>query len=217
VATQSDRAIPDARSYLSETLVWDGRINRLIKKRRTRIIFPSFLFCLGSETVLYPLNFSSLLMFAAMLAPVASFGQAIPPSKSSQLAASGHPTQRVWPAPVRQAQYTEAMEGSIGGADLVALPVNALRDSMPLRPHQIIRAPNRQARSVHRQSGPAQPDLPQWSHHKPIQPSTALLPEANQREIWKTPYSYGYFGASGSRHWTRHYGYRDRYTQWHLR
>lgn len=34
---------------------------------------------------------------------------------------------------------------------------------------------------------------------------------------WKQPYSYGYFGASGKRHWGVHHGYRDRATEWRYR
>ncbi|WP_168563774.1 hypothetical protein [Crateriforma spongiae] len=43
------------------------------------------------------------------------------------------------------------------------------------------------------------------------------VPSAATRPTWKTPYSYGYFGARGSRHWSRQYGYRDGYSQWTLR
>ncbi|QDV65029.1 hypothetical protein Pan14r_27320 [Crateriforma conspicua] len=43
------------------------------------------------------------------------------------------------------------------------------------------------------------------------------IPSAATRPAWKTPYSYGYFGARGSRHWSRQYGYRDGYSQWTLR
>ena len=50
-----------------------------------------------------------------------------------------------------------------------------------------------------------------------IQPPPAMLPNANRSETWKTPYSYGYFGASGKRQWSLSHGYRDRYTQWELR
>ncbi|WP_404305202.1 hypothetical protein [Neorhodopirellula lusitana] len=43
------------------------------------------------------------------------------------------------------------------------------------------------------------------------------IPEATVAPRWKAPYSYGYFGAEGKRHWTRQHGYRDRYLQWSLR
>lgn len=43
------------------------------------------------------------------------------------------------------------------------------------------------------------------------------IPGATVAPSWKTPYSYGYFGSEGKRHWTRQHGYRDRYLQWTLR
>lgn len=52
-----------------------------------------------------------------------------------------------------------------------------------------------------------------WLRNQP-QPT---IPGATVQPSWKTPYSYGYFGSSGKRHWTRQYGYRDRYRQWTLR
>lgn len=51
----------------------------------------------------------------------------------------------------------------------------------------------------------------------PIQPSTATLPGGHERPMWKQPYSYGYFGASGSRSWSKHSGYRDRSTEFRFR
>lgn len=51
---------------------------------------------------------------------------------------------------------------------------------------------------------------PQPDYHPPI-------PGATVEPRWKTPYSYGYFGAEGKRQWTRQHGYRDRYLQWSLR
>lgn len=94
-------------------------------------------------------------------------------------------------------------------------PVNILRPTH-LHPHQVLLAPNRpsaQPSSKQRQHRFA----PHLSQHHPIQPPPAQLPEANQRPRWKTPYSYGYFGASGTKHWNLHYGYRDRYTEWRLK
>ncbi|MEM8913089.1 MAG: hypothetical protein AAGC97_15075 [Planctomycetota bacterium] len=48
-------------------------------------------------------------------------------------------------------------------------------------------------------------------------PSRPLIPGATIERSWKTPYSYGFFGGSGRRHWTRQTGYRDRFLQWTLR
>lgn len=47
--------------------------------------------------------------------------------------------------------------------------------------------------------------------------SAATIPEARQTPVWKQPYSYGYFGASGKRHWSKHHSYRDNDTRWTLR
>ena len=43
-----------------------------------------------------------------------------------------------------------------------------------------------------------------WRHRR------AALPTAVVQPIAKTPYSYGFFGATPPRQWTRHEGYRDR-------
>lgn len=50
-----------------------------------------------------------------------------------------------------------------------------------------------------------------YPQHQPSIPGATVAPR------WKTPYSYGHFGAEGKRHWTRQHGYRDRYLQWTLR
>ncbi len=43
------------------------------------------------------------------------------------------------------------------------------------------------------------------------------IPGAVRQPVWKTPYSYGYFGAGRKRQWTLHYGHQQTYTQWTLR
>ena len=53
-------------------------------------------------------------------------------------------------------------------------------------------------------------------HHR-LLPRHPSIPGAATDRRWKTPYSYGYFGASGNRHWTHHTGYRDRDTEWRFR
>ncbi|MGB7326844.1 MAG: hypothetical protein WBD31_18350 [Rubripirellula sp.] len=57
---------------------------------------------------------------------------------------------------------------------------------------------------------------PGYRLHHHIQAPTATIPNAVRRESWKTPYSYGYFGASGTRSWSRHTSYRDNKTEWRL-
>ena len=50
--------------------------------------------------------------------------------------------------------------------------------------------------------------------HGPTLPKRATIPGGRERAVWKQPYSYGYFGASSTRHWGTHHGYRDRYTEY---
>ncbi len=50
-----------------------------------------------------------------------------------------------------------------------------------------------------------------------IPAASGTIPEARRTPVWKQPYSYGYFGASGKRHWTKHHSYRDNDTRWTLR
>ncbi len=155
-----------------------------------------------------------------------------PASGQSVPASPGQMGSRVWPPPVRRpansksdparssrvrtAQHLDVVPSmSTWGQDgeFTDLPVNALRASSPQ--HRVIRSPSLQPKPDHLKRH-ASSHPPHLSHHRPIQPSPAVLPDANQQETWKTPYSYGYFGASSSRHWSRHHGYRDHSTQWRL-
>jgi len=43
------------------------------------------------------------------------------------------------------------------------------------------------------------------------------IPQASRVPVWKTPYSYGHFGASRTRQWSFHRGHQEGYTQWTLR
>lgn len=91
--------------------------------------------------------------------------------------------------------------------------------------HQIVRAP----RIVHPGHDPAdiagqspvslheQHEVPPLIHQRTPQLPPAVIPDASHREVWKSPFSYGYFGATGTRQWVRHYGYRDRDREWRLR
>lgn len=45
----------------------------------------------------------------------------------------------------------------------------------------------------------------------------AVIPNTIQTPVWKIPFSYGYFGTSGTKHWYWHHGYRDRRTEWSYR
>jgi hypothetical protein len=51
-------------------------------------------------------------------------------------------------------------------------------------------------------------------HHGVVDRHAAIPGAAAPKTAWKQPYSYGYFGASGKRHWSKHHGYRDRVTEW---
>lgn len=87
-----------------------------------------------------------------------------------------------------------------------------------LHPHQVLVPPDRQISNdsnVARRSKPH--PLAHLKHRRTIQPPPAMMPESHRHPTWKTPYSYGYFGSSGSRHWSVHHGYRDHVTEWRLR
>lgn len=98
-------------------------------------------------------------------------------------------------------------------------------------PHQIIRAPRMAygdgSGEPHHRSAPQRPPLrgtsnpvhavPDLIHYQYTPTRPATIPDASPREVWKSPYAYGYFGAAGTRHWIRHYGYRDRDIEWRLR
>ena len=145
-----------------------------------------------------------IIITAVVLQSSASIAQSVPEQHS-----------RVWPAAVRNVAHVEAVPATTQPAGyLSAGPINSLRT--PLHPHRVLRSPKRQPAAGHHKSKLI-PHPPHHAIHRRVQPAPAMLPEANQREIWKTPYSYGHFGASGTRHWTLHHGYRDRYTEWRLK
>lgn len=53
--------------------------------------------------------------------------------------------------------------------------------------------------------------------HELTVPERASIPDASTVPRWKAPYAYGYFGAAGSRQWSRTNGYRDVYKRWTYR
>ena len=149
------------------------------------------------------------------------------------------------PNPVRQADHTEPLvvaqesvpnrghanqdsESSVQGSGwsmghrqaMTGLPYS------PQHTHRILRPPSTQLPTGHshdRKSRLESEFDKRWihppfsSHRRRIQPAPAMVPDGKQRAIWKSPYSYGYFGATRTRHWSLHYGYRDRYTEWRLK
>ncbi len=145
------------------------------------------------------------------------------------------------PNPIRQADHTEPLadspniappsvyDSSTDSGDSIAesswgighdLPINGLR-GQPTHAHRVIRAPSLQPPGQQKAAGKTSKKHlvhpPYSSHRRRIQPAPATLPGGKERQTWKSPYSYGYFGASGTRHWSLHHGYRDRYTEWRLK
>jgi len=99
---------------------------------------------------------------------------------------------------------------------LVQDPRFAGQRNAHLHPHHVLVPTTGQSNPKSASRGHQQV-LDDLKHHRPMQPPVAMLPESNRRPTWKTPYSYGHFGASGKRHWSLHNGYRDRVTEWRLR
>ncbi len=121
-------------------------------------------------------------------------------------------------SPVRPAQHHEPLAivepAAVG-------PLTAIETGFGLPSHRVLQAPreipsSESARSHHAPKA-HYPHPPRLGLGRRIAPPPAMLPNANRSETWKTPYSYGYFGASGKRQWSLSHGYRDRYTQWELR
>ncbi|TWU39923.1 hypothetical protein Q31b_32390 [Novipirellula aureliae] len=95
-----------------------------------------------------------------------------------------------------------------------AVPVQAV----PV--HPVIRSPNTLINPGKKDLGRqlveqyAETHPPRTSIRRRKLPAPATIPEAIEQPRWKTPYSYGYFGANPKPIWTKHHGYRDNYTQW---
>lgn len=137
-----------------------------------------------------------------------------------------------WPAPVRQVDYqvdyidesVSVIDSEIGG-DVFAVPYGP----GPTPQHQILVAPSQTRKpDPHHLGGhgggltnsnrpPNRPLHPNYRLHHQVQSPPATIPNAARREIWKTPYSYGHFGASHTRSWSKHNGYRDNITEWRLK
>lgn len=185
-------------------------------------------------------------LFATVVAPhvlaVHAFGQSPGWSPqqwegdSTERQESNLEAKRVrWPAPVRLAGHQEILHQELdlnrapAADETYFAPGNSLRLASPVQPHLVIESPSNQKRSssgVHggafggaaQQHRPPKPSLHHPYHlRRSVQAPPPVLPGAKQRETWKMPYSYGYFGAGGTRHWNQHSGYRDRYTEWRLR
>lgn len=53
--------------------------------------------------------------------------------------------------------------------------------------------------------------------HADKMPRPVGIPGATRLPVWKTPYSYGHFGASRTRQWSLHRGHQQSFMQWTLR
>ncbi len=144
------------------------------------------------------------------------------------------------PAPPNDFEHHEMYEGSFVDEDAAI----SVRDSRSAAPHQILRPPAMNPlrvsspghvadiSDVHAATQPSRhsqasanakrmldetlhTDGPVLRHlHEHKQPAQATIPEATVEPRWKAPYAYGYFGASGTRGWTKSYGYRETYKRW---
>lgn len=131
------------------------------------------------------------------------------PHTASRAAERGHPPVRVAEHRFHSSEMVESSEHSqVAAAVDIALT--------PTIPYDVIESPFRQP---HRED-----TLHVGSkYHPPITqregPRTerAVIPNTIQMPVWKTPFSYGYFGTSGTKHWYSHHGYRDRRTVWSYR
>ena len=185
--------------------------SRLIKmaNRQTFVKLP----ILTNWVLIVSLNIPAALLGVTLvlLTSNVSLGQSIPVSH-------GQRESRQMSAPVRPAQHLQVVDESIWMVSPAydAQVVNTLRSTAPSAPHHVILSPHRGPTTDNHASAHASTHPPHLSYHRRVQPPPATLPGANQRETWKTPYSYGYFGASSARHWSKHHGYRDRYKEWRL-
>ena len=124
----------------------------------------------------------------------------------SGLAQRGHPPVRVAEHRFHSSEVVEPSEpAQVAAACDIAVT--------PTIPYDVIESPFRQP---YREDTP----LVRSKHHPPITnregPRTerAVIPNTRQLSVWKTPFAYGYFGTSGTKHWYEHHGYRDRRTEW---
>ena len=176
---------------------------------------------------------SGCLATFVLINPMGLLAQSIWPSQPTPGSAPWQPPVRLHPpgAP-------SPIDGR-GSAESARQPVVQIQYVEPLDPvamvagthaHQVIQAPRiddsvgsyPHTRAGHPATTNPTPKsgidpVPHLLNHHATQPPAAAIPDASYREVWKSPFSYGYFGASGSRKWTRHFGYRDRDKEWRLR
>ncbi|EMI19005.1 secreted protein [Rhodopirellula maiorica SM1] len=117
--------------------------------------------------------------------------------------------------PVHVSQQTDPPTGQNVGL-LSDLFGGAIGPGNPTPTHRVIRSPEFKMPKNKLGERYSETHPPHSSHHQRKVGTPAMIPQAKESARWKTPYSYGYFGATGKRSWSKHTGYRDRYTEWIL-
>lgn len=190
------------------------------KKRKARNLNPNYPSHLECVVLIRILLVSIGLLLAT---PAVTHAQAI--SSWSRAGSRAELPRPVRPNHTQQVTHTVVhpnhMPSEFQTRSLVGSPQTVTQGNPQLQPHDLLRSPAQTAHpragGRHSNSGGKHSNHWAWLHqkkHHPIQPPAALLPESNSRPVWKTPFSYGHFGASGTRHWSTHHGYRDRTVEW---
>ncbi len=117
--------------------------------------------------------------------------------------------------PINVSQQSEPPVGQNVGL-LSDLFGGAVGPGNPTPTHRVIRSPEFSLPKNKLYERYSETHPPHSSHHQRKVGTPAMIPQAKESASWKTPYSYGYFGASSKRSWSKHTGYRDRYTEWIL-
>jgi hypothetical protein len=130
------------------------------------------------------------------------------------------PLERLHP-PVRVAEHRyhspEKVEASGQSQSISAVEPVAVDIALtPTIPYDVIESPFRQP---HREETiyVGSKYHPPITHREGPRTERAVIPNTVQMPVWKTPFSYGYFGTGGTKHWYWHHGYRDRRTEWSYR
>ena len=116
---------------------------------------------------------------------------------------------------VRVAEH-QFQSSELGEPVVHELPDDGLQLVMPTIPYDVIESPFRQPHreeTLHFRSA----RHPPITHREGPRTESAVVSGASQVPVWKTPFSYGYFGARGTKHWHWHHGYRDRRSEWMYR
>jgi len=137
-------------------------------------------------------------------------------SRLSQVPRTGSRTTEHGYLPVRVAEHRG--HSSRMGESSAHFQVAPASDIVltPTIPYDVIESPFRQPHREHTHHVRSKSHLPPALREGP-RTERAVIPNTMQMPVWKTPFSYGYFGTSGTKHWYWHHGYRDRRTEWSYR